>query len=430
MVYIASYTGGKVWKVLAPYSSNVASATSYAVDGTGPDYVIVDETGLYVTATQNGASNHQIEKFSALTGPRFLGGPTASVSGDPQFAGQRSTADGAETHAHGGVLPCSGQLMCTLPACLLIVFSGLRGQSWQMHGIPDTIYNLVTSRSFQLNARFVFLSAGHCPAGWLDCWTHPGTYLGEVGAAINVPGGSLSAESNAEQSEAEWEDEEGGSEQLVTIVFTAGSWQRGLQLQVNGQPLVLNNASLIYDLQRGDLRPADTEARVSGVLSGGAGAPLSMEDGASGGENLLGASAVPETTAARAAAASSTRYGLTFIDSHTVRLFTPEWEVRLSNSDGFFNQALSCRLLLQPLLQRADYAPPAKEAQLESAARALGIHLPHGLVGQTWRLRRYASRWRWIAGGPEEYAVADGLTGSDFYFNRFKPAETSALAFE
>jgi hypothetical protein len=42
-------------------------------------------------------------------------------------------------------------------------FMGLRGQSFQVHGIDGAVYNLVTSTSSQVNSRFVFLSKGRCP---------------------------------------------------------------------------------------------------------------------------------------------------------------------------------------------------------------------------------------------------------------------------
>ena len=63
-------------------------------------------------------------------------------------------------------------------------FVGLRGQSYQVHGIDGAVYNIISEQSTQVNARFVFLTQGSCPliGGFADsnCWSHPGSYLGEL----------------------------------------------------------------------------------------------------------------------------------------------------------------------------------------------------------------------------------------------------------
>ena len=63
-------------------------------------------------------------------------------------------------------------------------FVGFRGQSYQVHGIDGAVYNLVSSPTLHVNARFVFLDRGACPVlnGTRDtnCWSHPGSYLGAV----------------------------------------------------------------------------------------------------------------------------------------------------------------------------------------------------------------------------------------------------------
>ena len=64
-------------------------------------------------------------------------------------------------------------------------FAGLRGQMFQVHGVSGEIYNIISDRHVQVNARFVYLNAGSCPI--IDgrrahgCWSHPGSYLGEIG---------------------------------------------------------------------------------------------------------------------------------------------------------------------------------------------------------------------------------------------------------
>jgi hypothetical protein len=63
-------------------------------------------------------------------------------------------------------------------------FVGLRGQSFQVHGIDGAVYNIISEAQTQVNSRFVFLSEGECPVvnGVKDsnCWSHPGSYLGEM----------------------------------------------------------------------------------------------------------------------------------------------------------------------------------------------------------------------------------------------------------
>jgi len=58
---------------------------------------------------------------------------------------------------------------------------GLQGQVYQVHGLPNSVFNLVSTPTFQLNSLFAFLDSGTCNYNNTQCWTHPGTYLGELG---------------------------------------------------------------------------------------------------------------------------------------------------------------------------------------------------------------------------------------------------------
>ena len=68
------------------------------------------------------------------------------------------------------------------------MFLGLRGQQYQVHGIDGAVYNLISDPYTQVNSRFAFLT-GPRPCAVLPstgrrsttCWTHPGSYLGELG---------------------------------------------------------------------------------------------------------------------------------------------------------------------------------------------------------------------------------------------------------
>ena len=71
-------------------------------------------------------------------------------------------------------------------------FVGLRGQSYQVHGIDGAVYNIVSEKNTQVNSRFVFLTEGECPIingkKDLNCWSHPGSYLGEISFQAVVDG--------------------------------------------------------------------------------------------------------------------------------------------------------------------------------------------------------------------------------------------------
>jgi len=71
------------------------------------------------------------------------------------------------------------------------LFSGLRGQIFQVHGVANEVYNLISTPSMQMNSRFVFLNEGECAIingkrQRSGCYSHPGSYLGEV--AIKTSG--------------------------------------------------------------------------------------------------------------------------------------------------------------------------------------------------------------------------------------------------
>ena len=106
-------------------------------------------------------------------------------------------------------------------------FVGLLGQSYQVHGVDGQVYNLVSDKFAQINAKLSFLDAGACDrdertgAPLYTCWTHPGTYLTQLGL--------LTAASD-------------------TVVVTAGAGLHGFQaLLVNGEDvLVSTNASAVW----------------------------------------------------------------------------------------------------------------------------------------------------------------------------------------
>jgi hypothetical protein len=55
--------------------------------------------------------------------------------------------------------------------------TGLQGQDFQVHGIPDEYFNMVSTPEMQVNSRFVFLNTARCMDNTTTCFTHPGTYI-------------------------------------------------------------------------------------------------------------------------------------------------------------------------------------------------------------------------------------------------------------
>ena len=67
-------------------------------------------------------------------------------------------------------------------------FVGLRGQSFQIHGLDGSVYSIITDPTFQLNSRFAFLTGPRpCPVmpstglPSVACWAHDGSYLADLG---------------------------------------------------------------------------------------------------------------------------------------------------------------------------------------------------------------------------------------------------------
>lgn len=76
-----------------------------------------------------------------------------------------------------------------IPAAILgdPQFVGLRGQSYQIHGIDGAIYNLISTHEYAINSRFEFLTGPrHCPImpstgkKTIACWSHDGSYLANL----------------------------------------------------------------------------------------------------------------------------------------------------------------------------------------------------------------------------------------------------------
>jgi hypothetical protein len=86
---------------------------------------------------------------------------------------------------------------------------GMQGQDFQVHGIPDEIFNMITYPNLQVNARFVYLSSAECHDNFTACFAHPGTYISEEGIRLGKD----------------------------KIHVEAGSFKKGLTVSVNGKKI-------------------------------------------------------------------------------------------------------------------------------------------------------------------------------------------------
>lgn len=82
-----------------------------------------------------------------------------------------------------------GILVLLLPLVDCAVFVGLRGQTGdQIHGLDGEYYNILSTTTMQLNARFTLLEEGECPPKEpYDCWSQADTYMGSIGLQLRVP---------------------------------------------------------------------------------------------------------------------------------------------------------------------------------------------------------------------------------------------------
>jgi len=90
-----------------------------------------------------------------------------------------------ETAAVNGARP-SATFQCYQPTCITgdPEFVGFLGQKYEIHGVPNQVFNIISSPLLQYNALFVYI--GHksdraCNVSRTHPWTHAGTYLGKLG---------------------------------------------------------------------------------------------------------------------------------------------------------------------------------------------------------------------------------------------------------
>jgi hypothetical protein len=202
-------------------------------------------------------------------------------------------------------------------------FSGLRGQSYQVHGIDGAVYNLISDIHLQLNSQFVFLTGPRpCPVipstgrPSVACFAHAGSYLA-----------NLALRTSADD----------------RLIVQSGSASDGLAL------VSLNN----HQLEVGD------------------NVTLSF---ASGGLGYVA-----------------------YLSSHEVDIRAGLFSLEVENSDSFLN--------LRSVVVRRDQWMGLQQGRT------------HGLLGQTWHLRKGQSV---IEGKVDDYLLeSEDLFGTDFVYNRF-----------
>ena len=126
---------------------NSTNTLPFGTDTVTPAAFIAGTTVFFTVGWQNGAA--AVDTPSIFLFSNDSGGSAGNAVGDPQFV-------------------------------------GFLGQSYQVHGLAETVYSIISDALVQVNAVFVFLSEGRCPSTALQlplktaCWSHPGSYLGRI----------------------------------------------------------------------------------------------------------------------------------------------------------------------------------------------------------------------------------------------------------
>jgi len=64
-------------------------------------------------------------------------------------------------------------------------FAGFQGQNFQVHGIPDEHFALISTPEWFVNGHFVYISSGKCDYNETECFSHPGTYIDQMAFIAN-----------------------------------------------------------------------------------------------------------------------------------------------------------------------------------------------------------------------------------------------------
>ena len=203
-------------------------------------------------------------------------------------------------------------------------FNGLRGQSFQVHGIDGAVYAIISDAHFQLNSQFVFLSGPRdCPIipstnkKSVACWSHQGSYLGLTGLVTS-----------------------GGDR----IRIVPGNAATGFaSVTINDVALAVGESDVIHF--------------------------------------------------------AAWKVGnITRRSSHEVVIESGMFRVELENNNEFLN------------IVSASIVKNTSSKKM----------IAHGLLGQTWKLKKYSGQIKEIEGEVDDYMIASNdIFGNEFLFNRF-----------
>jgi riboflavin synthase alpha subunit len=290
-------------------------------------------------------------------------------------------------------------------------FVGFLGQSYQVHGIPGSIYDVISSAAVQVNAEFRFLPAATCNKqikARTECWTHPGTYLGSIGISIRLPANNATKK----------------TEETVRVLIESGAAEHGLRVHVNDFEVHVSDSHLL-DLVNGvPTTRAQWERSVHAAradqadaqMTAAASAPLLVDDGFIETDAKIEAEVKARYEVARssrswqrARRARKARRSLFAVDhpnAQEVTVWVGDFSLRFINSDNFVNQQVSLLNLEHVVRDVTD------ERQTAAPVRV------HGVLGQTVRNHRYDNRWSYIEGDINDY-MTSGLFQTDDLFSKF-----------
>jgi len=234
-------------------------------------------------------------------------------------------------------------------------FSGLQGQSFQVHGIPNSIFNLVSSPTFQLNSRFAYLSSGVCNYNNTVCWSHPGTYLDQLG-------------------------------------FNFG--KTSSRLKVVAGPHEIGMRAFLGDVEM--------EAGKSAVTVSTFTVPFLDNNNST--YNVVSSKLTPSTTL------------IQFLSKDQLLVQNADWVIRVTNSDEFFN--LDINFLQNDVLIVGSESKEIINSNVDDSSTFPKIPL-HGFVGQTWKNVEYKSKRLFEGEPLDYELSSGDLFGTDFVFNQF-----------
>ena len=224
-----------------------SSALSSAVSSSAVSSSVVSSSAVSSSAVSSSAASSSVLSSSVV----FSSAVSSSAVSSSAASSSAVSSSGLSSSA---VAAASSRPVATGAAMILgdPQFTGFLGQRYQVHGVDGYVYNLISAASLQLNARFTFLQSGRCPtvSGVVasdSCWSHPGSYLGELGLQLLVDG------------------------QLHRLLLVSGGAEQGfLQVQWDGVDVSVGASGSVGDHVSDDevswLRVSSHELRVTTPL--------------------------------------------------------------------------------------------------------------------------------------------------------------------